>query len=82
MFYTSPEQKQTTEALIDTLKARGYAVVTDARPADRFWKAEAYHQDYYKKNSFRYNFYVTGCGRYARLDSLWGELREKYNPKH
>lgn len=47
VFYTSPEQKQTTEALIDTLEARGYAVVTEVRPADRFWKAEAYHQDYY-----------------------------------
>lgn len=50
VFYTSPEQKQTTEALIDTLKARGYAVVTAVRPADRFWKAEGYHQDYYASN--------------------------------
>lgn len=50
VFYTSPEQKQTTEALIDTLKARGYAVVTAVRPAERFWKAEAYHQDYYASN--------------------------------
>jgi methionine-S-sulfoxide reductase len=47
VFYASPEQKQTTEALIDTLKARGYAVVTEVRPAERFWKAEGYHQDYY-----------------------------------
>lgn len=47
VFYTSPEQKQTTERLIDVLKARGYAVVTAVRPAERFWKAEAYHQDYY-----------------------------------
>jgi len=50
VFYTSPEQQQTTEALIDTLKARGYAVVTAVRPAERFWKAEAYHQDYYAGN--------------------------------
>jgi peptide methionine sulfoxide reductase msrA/msrB len=47
VFFTSPEQKQTTEALIDTLKARGYAVVTEVRPAARFWRAEDYHQDYY-----------------------------------
>ncbi len=47
VFYTSPEQKQTTEALIEQLKARGYAVVTELRPAERFWKAEGYHQDYY-----------------------------------
>jgi hypothetical protein len=23
----------------------------------------------------RYKFYVTGCGRYDRLDQLWGKLR-------
>lgn len=47
VFYTSPEQQRTTEALIERLQARGYAVVTQVRPAERFWKAEAYHQDYY-----------------------------------
>lgn len=47
VFYTSPEQQATTQALIETLKARGYAVVTEVRPAARFWKAEGYHQDYY-----------------------------------
>jgi peptide-methionine (S)-S-oxide reductase len=43
--------------------------------AGEFWPAEEYHQDYYKKNSVRYKFYVTGCGRYDRLDQLWGKLR-------
>jgi methionine-S-sulfoxide reductase len=47
VFYTSPAQKQTTEALIGRLVARGYGVVTEVRPAERFWKAEDYHQDYY-----------------------------------
>lgn len=49
VFYTSPEQKQATEALIEQLKARGYDVVTQVRPAERFWPAEDYHQDYYAK---------------------------------
>ena len=31
---------------------------------------------FYKKNPLQYRFYVTGCGRYNRLDSLWGELRK------
>ena len=27
------------------------------------------------KNPVRYQFYTSGCGRYARLDELWGPLR-------
>ena len=35
-----------------------------------FWKAEEYHQDYYLKNPFRYNYYRWGCGRDKRLQEL------------
>lgn len=49
VFYTSPEQKQTTEALIEQLVARGYEVVTEVREAESFWTAEDYHQNYYVK---------------------------------
>lgn len=52
------------------------AVVTPIMRATEFWPAEDYHQDYYMKNPVRYKFYVTGCGRYARLDELWGKLRK------
>jgi peptide-methionine (S)-S-oxide reductase len=53
------------------------AIVTPILKATEFWAAEDYHQDYYKKNPVRYQFYVSGCGRYARLDQLWGKLRAK-----
>jgi peptide-methionine (S)-S-oxide reductase len=36
-----------------------------------FYPAEAYHQDYYRKNPVRYRFYRYGCGRDARLKKLW-----------
>jgi peptide-methionine (S)-S-oxide reductase len=36
-----------------------------------FYAAEEYHQDYYKKNPVRYNYYKTGCGRQARLQEVW-----------
>lgn len=47
VFYTSDEQKQVTEKLIDILKQKGYKVVTEVSKADTFWTAEDYHQDYY-----------------------------------
>ena len=49
IFYTTPEQKQIAERLIDTLRAKGYKVVTRVTPASTFWKAENYHQDYYRR---------------------------------
>jgi peptide-methionine (S)-S-oxide reductase len=51
-------------------------IVTPVVKATQFWPAEDYHQDYYVKNPVRYKFYVSGCGRYARLDQLWGKLRK------
>ena len=40
--------------------------------AGAFYAAEDYHQDYYKKNPVRYNYYRSSCGRDARLKQLWG----------
>jgi peptide methionine sulfoxide reductase msrA/msrB len=50
IFYTSEEQRETAEELIDTLKQKGYEVATKLEPSAKFWKAEDYHQDYYQKN--------------------------------
>ena len=34
---------------------------------------ESYHQDYYKNNSVRYNYYRWRCGRNQRLKDIWGD---------
>jgi len=34
---------------------------------------ESYHQDYYKNNSIRYNYYRWSCGRDKRLKEIWGD---------
>lgn len=49
IFYTTDEQRQVAQRLIDELKARGYDVSTRVTKATKFYPAEAYHQDYYQR---------------------------------
>ncbi len=46
--------------------------VTPVRDAARFWPAEAYHQDFARRNPVRYGGYSRFCGREARLRAVWG----------
>jgi len=48
-------------------------VVTPVLEFRSFWPAEAYHQDYHRKNPVEYRTYRLGCGRDRRLRELWGE---------
>jgi peptide-methionine (S)-S-oxide reductase len=80
IFYLNDEQKRLAEqsrAEIEKTKPFKAPIVTEIVKAGRFWPAEAYHQDYYKKNPVRYRFYREGCGRDARLERLWGSLAGK-----
>ena len=47
-------------------------VATQVRAAAPFWKAEAYHQDFAKKNPAHYERYRIGCGRDPWLRKIWG----------
>ncbi len=79
IFFHDEEQKRLAEASkakYEKLKSFKEPILTPIVPAGEFWPAEDYHQDYHLKNPVRYKFYATGCGRYARLDELWGKLRK------
>ncbi|HPQ39121.1 MAG TPA: bifunctional methionine sulfoxide reductase B/A protein [bacterium] len=49
VFYLNQEQKEVTEKLIAELQKKGLDVATRVTPADTFWPAEDYHQDYYER---------------------------------
>jgi methionine-S-sulfoxide reductase len=74
IFYRGDAQKKVADeskaALAGQLKR---PVVTAILPAGPFYDAEDYHQDYYKKNSNRYQFYKYGCRRVQRLEQVWGK---------
>ena len=49
IFYLNEEQEKIAKKLITELMKRGYKVATKVRPAKKFWPAEKYHQNYYKR---------------------------------
>jgi peptide methionine sulfoxide reductase msrA/msrB len=66
IFYHNQEQKILAEKSKASLAASGKykkPIVTEIKKSQTFYKAEAYHQDYYKKNPIRYKMYRMGSGR-------------------
>jgi peptide-methionine (S)-S-oxide reductase len=73
IFYLNDQQKTLALASRNEIERILPVVHTQVEPATRFYPAEEYHQDYYKKNPVRYKFYRWNCGRDKRLEEVWGE---------
>lgn len=76
IFTHDDDQKRIAEASKAALAASGrfrQPIAVPVEPAQPFYVAEDYHQDYYLKNPVKYQYYRWGCGRDARLEELWGK---------
>ncbi|MGI9076073.1 MAG: peptide-methionine (S)-S-oxide reductase MsrA [Gemmatimonadaceae bacterium] len=75
IFYETDEQKHLAHLSRSAIEQSGRfreRIVTPIVAAARFYPAEGYHQDYYRKNPIRYRLYSWNCGRARRLAKVWG----------
>ena len=83
IFYHNEEQRRLAEKSKEALGKSGRfnkPIATEIIKFSKFYEAEAYHQDYYKKNPLRYKFYRSGSGRDDFLKKTWGELKSETVP--
>lgn len=76
IFYGDAKQRGLAEASkreLDQSHRFATPIVTAIQPGTKFYPAEDYHQQYYKKNPESYQRYVIGCGREQRTRELWGD---------
>ena len=73
-FYQNDEEKKLIEKDIKDLQNKfNKKVVTYIRNFEKFYKAEEYHQDFYKVKLERYLRYKKACGREELLKRIWSQ---------
>jgi peptide methionine sulfoxide reductase msrA/msrB len=80
IFYHNDEQKRIAEESKASLEKSGRydkPVITEIREYTKFYEAEDYHQDFYKKSPSRYKSYKFFSGREQYLQRMWGDEKEE-----
>ena len=73
-FYQNDKEKSLIENNIKDLEKRfNKKVVTYVRNFEKFYKAEQYHQDFYKIKLEKYLKYKKACGREEILKRIWSQ---------
>jgi peptide methionine sulfoxide reductase msrA/msrB len=75
IFYQDDEQKRLAEESKQGLSKSGRftkPIVTEILPLTKFYRAEDYHQDYYKNHTAKYKYYRWNSGRDQFLKKIWG----------
>ena len=79
IFTSGPAQariaRQSRDEAARRLRVRPGALRVEIKPLQRFWPAEAYHQNYARRNALQYRYYRWACGRDQRLRQVWGTAR-------
>lgn len=86
IFVSDPDQKALAQQAIAQAQVElGQQIVTPILPSAPFYRAEDYHQDFYKGTSYMltrygprsqkkaYKLYRDSCGRDDRVRQLWGD---------
>jgi peptide methionine sulfoxide reductase msrA/msrB len=84
IFYHDEEQRRLAEKSKEDLNRSGKfrkPIVTEVIRFRKFYDAEDYHQDYSKKNSFKYQFYRMGSGRDQFLTEVWRKETDTFKGK-
>jgi len=84
IFYADSTQQRQAKASKEKLAASAIfdqSIATDILPLGKFYEAEGYHQNYYKKNPIRYKWYRSGSGRDRFLEKVWADRPLKMKEK-